>query len=456
MFLSFILLILITYKLILLMPLFIVFCGIILLFALIVFGKLNAFISFILVSLLIGILNGMPVNDIINSIENGFGNTLGSLVMILGLGAMFGKIIAESGAAQKISFKLIDSFGVKNIQIAVMLSGFIIGLTMFYEVGFVILVPLIFTVASSSNLPLLYVGLPLLASLSVAHGYLPPHPGPTAVAVLFDADIGKTLIYGIFVAIPAIIISGPILSKVIKKVDAKPIKSFLSSKVLVKSELPSFFISVFSALLPVFLIGFSTIFLAFINEENKFYNYIKFIGNPSIALLISLIFSIYSLGLSRGKNINEIMKKCSNSIKGVTMVLLIIAGSGALKEILIDSGVSQYIGGLLKGSSLSPLFLGWAIATLIRVFVGSATVAALTSAGILVPIITTTEINPELMVLAIGSGSIMLSHVNDGGFWLFKEYFNVSVKDTLSTWTVMETSIGIIGIIGVLILDIFV
>ena len=438
------------------MPLLIVFCGIILLFTLIVFGKLNAFLSFIIISILIGILNGMPINNVIDSIENGFGNTLGSLVMILGLGAMFGKIVAESGAAQQISFRLIDSFGTKYVQLAVMVAGFIIGLTMFYEVGFVILVPLIFTVASSSNLPLIYVGLPLLSSLSVAHGYLPPHPGPTAVAIIFDADIGRTLIYGIIVAIPAIIISGPVLSKVVKKVDAKPLESFLSSRVLPLEKLPGFFISIFSALLPVFLIGLSTLLQAYLVEENQYYEYIKFIGNPSVALLISFVFSIYSLGFSRGQSITEIMKSSTDSIKSVTMVLLIIAGSGALKEILIDSGVSQYIGGLLNGSNLSPLFLGWVIATLIRVCVGSATVAALTSAGILVPIVNNADINPELMVLAIGSGSLMLSHVNDGGFWLFKEYFNVSVKDTLSTWTVMETSIGIIGIIGVLILDIFV
>ena len=241
--------------------------------------------------------------------------------MILGLGAMFGKIIAESGAAQQISFRLISSFGVKNIQLAVMLSGFIIGVTMFYEVGFVILVPLIFTVASSSRLPLMYVGLPLLASLSVAHGYLPPHPGPTAVAILFEADIGKTLIYGTIIAIPAILISGPVLSKIIKKVNAKPLESFLSSKILSNNELPSFFISIFSALLPVFLIGASTVILVFINDENQFFDFIKFFGNPSIALLISFIFSMYTLGISRGESMSSIMKKSSDSIKGVTMVL---------------------------------------------------------------------------------------------------------------------------------------
>ena len=246
------------------------------------------------------------------------------------------------------------------------------------------------------------------------------------------------------------------MSRVIKKVDAKPLKSFAPPEVFDKKKLPSFFISIFSALFPVFLISISTILTAFISEKSNLFTYIEFFGNPSIALLISLMFSIYTLGIFKGRSMDEIMKKCSDSIKGVTMVLLIIAGSGALKEVLIDSGVSDYIGSLLKTSSLSPLLLGWAIATLIRVCVGSATVAGLTTAGILVPVIANTNVNPELMVLAIGSGSLMLSHVNDGGFWLFKEYFNVSVKDTLATWTVMETSIGIIGLIGVLVLDLFI
>ncbi len=435
------------------MPLLTVSLGIVILFLLIIFFRLNAFISFIIVSLFIGFCQGMDLSLIVTSIEKGIGNTLGFLVMILGLGAMLGKQVADSGAAQKITIGLVDVFGIKNTKWAVMTTGFIVGITMFYSVGFVILVPLVFTVAASTGIPLISIALPMLAALSVTHGYLPPHPAPTALAVMFNADIGKTLIYGFIVAIPAIIISGPILTKFIKKVKAKPLKEFIAVKSFKESELPSMRISLFTALLPVLLIGLSTIIIEIIDENNTSFEIIKFLGNPVIALLISVLFSIYSLGILRGKEMKEIMLTFSNSITGITMVLLIIAGAGGLKQILIDSGVSDYIGTLLQFSNISPLILGWLIATLIRVCVGSATVAGLTTAGILLPIVQIGQVNPELMVLAIGSGSLMLSHVNDSGFWLFKEYFNLSIKDTLLTWTIMETTIGISGLIGVLLLN---
>ncbi len=435
------------------MPLLTVSLGIVILFLLIIFFRLNAFISFIIVSLFIGFCQGMDLSLIVTSIEKGIGNTLGFLVMILGLGAMLGKQVADSGAAQKITIGLVDVFGIKNTKWAVMTTGFIVGITMFYSVGFVILVPLVFTVAASTGIPLISIALPMLAALSVTHGYLPPHPAPTALAVMFNADMGKTLIYGFIVAIPAIIISGPILTKFIKKVKAKPLKEFIAVKSFKESELPSMRISLFTALLPVLLIGLSTIIIEIIDENNTSFEIIKFLGNPVIALLISVLFSIYSLGILRGKEMKEIMLTFSNSITGITMVLLIIAGAGGLKQILIDSGVSDYIGTLLQFSNISPLILGWLIATLIRVCVGSATVAGLTTAGILLPIVQIGQVNPELMVLAIGSGSLMLSHVNDSGFWLFKEYFNLSIKDTLLTWTIMETTIGISGLIGVLLLN---
>jgi Gnt-I system high-affinity gluconate transporter len=435
------------------MPLFIISLGIILLFLLIIFFRLNAFIAFILVSLSVGIAQGMNLIDVIESIEKGIGNTLGFLVMILGLGAMLGKIVADSGAAQQITNGLIRLFGVRNTKWAVMLTGFIVGITMFYSVGFVILVPLVFTVASATGIPLITIALPMLASLSVTHGFLPPHPAPTALTIMFEADIGKTLIYGILVSIPTIIISGPILTNFLSKVNAKPLKEFMAKKIFSEDELPSLKVSLFTALLPVILIGTSTVILEFFSNKSTIYSLIKFIGNPVIALLLSVLLSIYTLGLSRGTKMDEIMKIFTKSISGITMVLLIIAGAGALKQILIDSGVSNYIGKLLEMTDFSPLILGWLIATLIRFSVGSATVAGLTTAGIVLPLVQSNVVNPELMVLAIGSGSLMLSHVNDSGFWLFKEYFNLSVKETLLTWTVMETSIGITGLIGVLILN---
>jgi Gnt-I system high-affinity gluconate transporter len=438
------------------MPLLIVISGILLLFILIAKFKLNPFITFIIVSLFVGIAEGMEPIAVVDSIQKGIGNILGFLVIILGLGAMLGKLVADSGAAQRITTKLVEKFGKKNIQWAVVLTGFIVGIPMFYSVGFVILIPLVFTIAAATGLPLLYVGLPMLASLSVTHGYLPPHPAPTAIAEIFQADIGKTLFYGILVAIPAIIVGGPLLSRTMKNIKASPLKEFINPTILKEDEMPGTGISIFTALLPVILIGISAIASFLLPEGSTALKVLAFIGNPVIAMLISVLVAIYTLGLARGKKMKEVMDSVASAITGITMVLLIIAGAGALKQVLIDSGVSEYIGEMLKGSAISPLILAWLIATIIRVCVGSATVAGLTAAGIVLPLATGANVSPELMVLAIGSGSLMLSHVNDSGFWLFKEYFNLTVKDTLKTWTVMETTVGVMGLIGVLVLDIFV
>ena len=438
------------------MPLLIVILGILLLFVLIAKFKLNAFISFIIVCVFVGVFQGMELDRIVEAIQIGMGNTLGFLVMILGLGAMLGKLVSDSGAAQRITSKLVSSFGIKYIQWAVVVAGFIVGIPMFYSVGFVILIPLVFTIAASTGLPLIYVGLPMLASLSVTHGFLPPHPAPTAIAGMFNADIGKTLLYGIIIAIPTIIVAGPLFTRTIKNIKATPLKEFYNPIVLKEEEMPAMGISLFTTLLPIILILCSTLFTLFVPGEFLLKEVVVFIGNPVIAMLISVLVAIYALGISRGKKMPELMNSVSSSVSSITMILLIIAGAGALKQILVASGVSDYIGALLNGSSISPLILAWFIATVIRVCVGSATVAGLTAAGIALPLIQNTGVSPELMVLAIGSGSLMLSHVNDGGFWMFKEYFNLTVKETLSTWTVMETTVGIMGLIGVLILNIFI
>lgn len=437
------------------MPIVFVVLGILLLFLLIAKFKLNAFLSFIIVSLFVGISQNMDLEGLVKSIQAGIGNTLGFLVLILGLGAMLGKLVADSGAAQQITTKLVEAFGVKYVQWAVVLTGFIVGIPMFYSVGFVILIPLVFTIAMSTGLPLLYVGLPMLTSLSVTHGYLPPHPAPSAIAAMFNANIGKTMIYGIIIAIPAIVIAGPLFARTIKKIEAKPLKEFYNPVIIKDEYLPSVAVSIMTALLPIILIGLSIAVDQFM-QESTIKTILVFLGNPVIAMLISVLVAIYTLGLARGKKMIAVMDSLSSSVSSITMILLIIAGAGALKEVLVDSGVSNYIADLLKGSSVSPLVLAWLIATAIRVCVGSATVAGLTAAGIVLPLASGTGVNTELMVLAIGSGSLMLSHVNDTGFWLFKEYFNLTVKETLSTWTVMETLVGVIGLLGVLTLNMFI
>ena len=435
------------------MPLLIVTGGILLLFLLVARFKLNAFVAFIVVSLLVGLAEGMPLNALVDSVQAGIGSTLGFLILILGFGAMLGKLVADSGAAQRITSRLVARFGRKYMQWALVLTGFIVGIPMFYSVGFVILVPLVFTVAATTRLPLLYVGIPMLASLSVTHGYLPPHPAPTAIVTMFEADFGKTLLYGILVALPAIVVAGPLLSRTFKNIPASPMKEFVNPTVLSEEEMPGMGISIFTALLPVLLIAVATLAEYLLPAGNLALKILQFAGNPVIAMLIAVLVAFYTLGLARGRSMKEVMGTAAEGVTGITMVTLVIAGAGALKQVLVDSGVSEYIGGLLEGSTVSPLILAWGIATVIRVCVGSATVAGLTAAGIAMPLVGTNGVSPELMVLAIGSGSLMLSHVNDSGFWLFKEYFNLSVNDTLRTWTVMETTVGVMGLLGVLTLN---
>ncbi len=275
------------------MPLLVVLLSISFLFILISLVRLNAFISFIIICLFVGLFQGMILNDIILSIQKGIGDTLGFLVMILGFGAMLGKLVADSGAAQRITTKLVSSFGLKYVQFALVLAGFIVGIPMFYSVGFVILVPLVFTIATSTGLPLIYVGLPMLASLSVTHGFLPPHPAPTTIASMFNADIGKTLLYGVIIAVPTIIIAGPLFSRSIKHIKASPLKEFYNPVVMSDEEIPSMTVSTLTALFPVILIMISSFIENFISENFIFKEVIIFIGNPVIAMLISVLVAIY-------------------------------------------------------------------------------------------------------------------------------------------------------------------
>jgi Gnt-I system high-affinity gluconate transporter len=438
------------------MPLLIAILGISLFIILILAVKLNPFISFIIVSILVAIAVGMPVDKAVESMQKGIGATMGIIVPVLGFGAMLGKLVAESGAAQTITSRFVGRMGNKNIQTSLMLAGFVIGIALFYEIGFLIMIPLVFTIAASTGLPVLYVGLPMMASLSVTHGFLPPHPAPTALTAMFNADLGKTLLYGLAIAVPTILVSGPLLARFLSKVNARPLAEFVNQKIMNEEDLPGFRTSILSALLPVILITSSTIAGILLPQDNVVRKILGSIGNPLIAMLISVLSATYFLGLARGKKMTEVMKSLGQSVLSVAMIMLLISGAGSLKQVLVDGGVSSYIGGLLGHTGLSPLFLGWLIATILRICIGSATVSGLTAAGIMLPMVTGTGVNAELMVLAIGSGSLMCSHVNDSGFWIVKEYYSLSVKDTLKTWTIMETSIGLTGLAGVMILSLFI
>jgi Gnt-I system high-affinity gluconate transporter len=423
-----------------------------LLVLLITWGKINPFLAFLVVSIIAGISTGIPVENIGKSLQKGIGDMLGSLVIVIALGAMLGKIVAESGAAQRIASVMMNIFGEKNIHWGLVCTGFIIGIPLFYNVGFVLMIPLIFSVVNQYKLPAVYVGLPMLASLSVAHGFLPPHPSPAALVAQFSANMGITLLYGFAIAIPAIIIGGPVFATTLKKIPSKPLKTF-QNETLPEDQLPSTFNSFFTALLPVFLLAFTTIVALYTKNNQSLKSVSTFIGDPQIVMLISVAVATYTLGIKMGFTMRKIMDYYTHAVKDVSMIILIIGGAGAFKQILIESGISNEIAEVLKNLPLNPLIIGWLAAAVIRICVGSATVAGLTTAGIIAPMVQQTGVNPELMVLAIGSGSLMFSHVNDPGFWLFKEYFNLSIRDTIRSWSIMESIVSVVGIIGVMILN---
>ncbi len=422
---------------------------------LVTWGKVNPFLAFLLISIVTGLLLGIPFNKIVGSVQKGIGDTLGSLVIIIALGAMLGKLVADSGAAQKIASVMMNAFGEKYIQWALVATGFIVGIPLFYGVGFVLLVPLIFSVVYQYKLPAVYIGLPMLAALSVTFGFLPPHPAPTALAVQFNANLGITLMYGLIISVPAIVIAGPLFAKTLKNIHSEPLETF-HGKTLPEDRLPSGVSSFFSALLPVVLLMATTLLIYFIAPGTLLNQIVTFLGEPAVVMLIALAVATYSIGLKQGFSIKEIMSIFTEAVKDIAMILLIIGSAGALKQVLTDSGVSEQIAAQLNGVSIPPLVLAWIIAAIIRICIGSATVAGLTTAGILAPVIMQSHVNPSLMVLSIGAGSLACSHVNDSGFWLFKEYFNLSIKDTIRTWTLMESIISVVGLAGVLILNLFV
>jgi gluconate transporter len=429
--------------------------AILLLVVLITGVKLNPFLAFLVASIAAAIMLGIPLDKIPATIEVGIGGILGSLAVILCVGAMFGKLVAESGAAQQISSSLMRWCGKKYITWALMFTGFIVGLPLFYNVGFVLLVPLVFSVMYQTKLPAVYLGIPLLAALSVTHGFLPPHPSPVALIPQFGADMGTTLFYGIMVAIPTMIIAGPVFTSTLKNIHSVPLATFKPTD-LPANELPGIANSFFTSLLPVLMIALSSLAIYMLPAAIAQAPWVQLLSNSMIVLLIALALATYTLGIKRGMSMGRIMGIYADAIKDIAVILLIVAGAGALKQVMVDSGVSEQLALSLKNVALNPLVLAWLIATIIRIALGSATVAGLTAAGIVAPIIPLTGADPNLMVLAIGAGSLMCSHVNDSGFWMYKEYFNLSLKDTFKSWTLMETIVGIVGLMGVLVLDIFV
>lgn len=390
-----------------------------------------------------------------STIHKGMGDMLGSLIIVILAGSMLGKLVAETGAAQKIATSLMAIFGQSYLQLALMITGFVIGIPLFYNVGFVLVFPLIASVVYRYKLPALFIAMPMITALSVTHGFLPPHPSPSALVAQLNASMSVTLLYGVMIAIPTVLIAGLLFSKTLKNIPATVLKTF-QKEGMPEDQLPGLLNSMMTSLLPVLLLGVMSLIDFSIDEGSAVKNITKFLSGSSIVMLVSLCIGTYTLGISRGLKISYLMDIYADSIKDVMMIILIIGGAGALKQTLIQSGVDKEIGNLLDGLNMHPLILGWLIAGAIRVCVGSATVAGLTAAGIVAPLlISNPDVNPSLMVLAVGAGSLMFSHVNDSGFWLFKEYFNLSIKDTIKSWSLMETLVAVCGLIGVMLINSF-
>lgn len=413
--------------------------------------KVQPFLAFVIAAITAALIVGVPLDTIPKTIEKGIGDLLGPLSVIIVLGAMFGKLIADTGAAQRIAASLVALFGPRLLPLALAITGFVVGIPLFYNVGFVLLVPLVFSLAYRAKLPVVVVGIPMLAGLSIAHGFLPPHPSPVALVAQLDADMGLTLIYGLIVGVPTLLIAGPLFARTLNGF-ALPEGGLFASAPLEDAELPGAFNAFAVALLPVAMIAVATL-LGYAALPPAVAEGVAFLGNPMIVMLVSLLVATVTLGLARGVPIGQMMESYGSAVKDIAGILLIIAGAGGLKQVFTAGGIDVALAGSLSTIPVPPLLLGWLVAMGIRVALGSATVAGLTAVGIVAPLVAATGADPNLMVLAIGAGSLMCSHVNDSGFWMFKEYFGLSLKDTFRSWTLMETLVGSFGLIFVLILD---
>src|SRR5688572_9824866 len=426
--------------------------------------KLHPFIALVGVSLAMGAVAGMPPAAAVKAFQDGVGGALGFIAVVVGLGTMLGKMMAESGAAARIATTLIDGFGEARVHWAIMVVAFIVGMPVFFQVGFVLLVPLVFTIARSTGLSLVKIGIPLVAGLSVVHGMLPPHPAAMLAVAAYNADVGRTILYGLIVGLPTAALAGPIFATWISPRILLPPDNPLARQLEGDSAAPGaeqvtpgFAMSLFTVLIPVILMLLASGADATLPADSPVRLTLRFVGNPIVALLLALLFSFYSLGRPRRFTREEVMKFCNDCLAPTATILLVIGAGGGFNQVLIQSGVGRAVAGVAVGSAVSPLVLGWIVAALSRVATGSATVAMTTPAGIVAPIaIATPGTSPELLVLATGAGSLILSHVNDAGFWLIKEFFNMTVPQTLKTWTVAETIIGVAGLGFTLLLSLLV
>ncbi|MBR2758163.1 MAG: gluconate transporter, partial [Exiguobacterium sp.] len=413
-----------------------------------------------LVSLIVGVAAGMPLGDVIASIQNGMGGTLGFVAVVVGLGAMFGKMLEVSGGAERLAQTLVSKFGEDKAQWALGITGFIVAVPVFFDVGFIILVPIVYGLAKKTGRSLLYYGIPLLAGLAVTHSFIPPTPGPIAVANLIGADLGWVILFGVLAGIPAMILAGPVFGKYIAKKIHVTIPDYMEFKEIDTSkEFPSFKMILSLILIPLVLILANTLSAVLLDEGNVIRDVLTFLGHPFVALTIATLLTFVFLGTRRGYSRDEVQEIATKALEPAGIIILVTGAGGVFKQVLIDSGVGDVLGEMMAGSPLPAIVLAFLIATVVRVAQGSATVSMVTAAGFITPLLEIQNITGAalgLIVIAIASGATVLSHVNDSGFWLVNRYFGLDVKDTLKSWTIMETIIGLTGFAVVFLISLFI
>lgn len=428
--------------------------SVVLLILLIARWKLNSFIALIVVSLVAGICAGMNLPEIAKSFGEGVGAVLGSVGMVIGLGAVLGKMLGESGGADVIAQTIARVFGDRRLPWAIVFIALIVGLPVFFPVGLVLLTPIVAAISRGTGVSFLSLALSMVAGLTVAHGLIPPHPGPMLAIQTLHADAGRTIIYSLVIGIPAALVVGPIFSKWACARIPSPAPPVMTNSVEPASP-PSFVAAALTVSFPILLMLLSTVADLAFERNNPAREVVNFVGHPLCALTLSTLLSFYTFGAARGFNRQQILKFSEECLGPTASVLLVVGAGGGFNRILIASGVGDVIKTAAASTHLSPLLLGWLVAALIRIATGSATVAISTAAGIVAPLAASQHVNLELLVIAMGSGSLILSHLNDGGFWFVKEYLNLTVPQTLRTWTVMETLVALLGLAGALALNQF-
>ena len=426
--------------------------------------KIQAFLALLITSVFLGFVTGMPMASIIKSISDGMGSTLGFVATVVGIGAIFGQILESSGGAESLAYYLTRRFGKENAPYALTITGFLVAIPIFLDVGFIILVPVLFALAKGSGKSLLYFAIPLLAGLAVTHAFVPPTPGPVATAEIIGADLGWVVLFGFIIGIPVAIVAGPLFGKYIgRKIHIDVPHTFETPEKKVPGNLPPFSQVITIIAIPMLLILGNTVSGVWADahgmKDNFWIQLLAFVGHPFIALLIATFLAIYFMGIRRGFTKESVLQLSTKALAPAGLIILITGAGGVFKQLLVDSGIGVLLAERMSGSALSPIVLAYILALVIRVSQGSATVAMITSAGIVAPLLASlslSEPHKALVVIAIAAGATTASHVNDSGFWLVGKYLGMTEKQTLQSWTVMETIISVAGFGLALLLSLFV